>query len=164
MTRLFLLPILLSTPVLACTSANGVPDPLCTPGAIDPAVTQVNIHETICVLGYSKSVRPPLRVTYPLKRQVMEEYGLEGKAPRLFEGDPLIPIEIGGCPGPDRDCDFHANYWPQAWAEPNGAHDKDRIENALHRLVCSDRMPLAEAQHRLSTDWRHALDDQGEGP
>ena len=29
-----------------------------TPGAIDPRVTQDNIHETICVRGYTRTVRP----------------------------------------------------------------------------------------------------------
>ena len=63
-----------------------------------------------------------------------------------------------GSDGADRGCDFHANYWPEAWDGPDGAHEKDAIENQLHRLVCSDRMTLAEAQRRISTDWRHALD------
>ena len=30
-----------------------------TPGAIDQAVTQANIHQTICAPGYSGNVRPP---------------------------------------------------------------------------------------------------------
>jgi hypothetical protein len=34
------------------------PDPRCTPGSIDPAVTQANIHRTICVSGYTSRVRP----------------------------------------------------------------------------------------------------------
>jgi hypothetical protein len=61
MNRLIFHSILLSTPALACTSADGLPDPWCTPGAIDPAVTQENLQETICVPDYSKSVRPSRR-------------------------------------------------------------------------------------------------------
>jgi hypothetical protein len=37
-----------------------LPDPSCTPGSIDPAVTQANIGSTICRPGgYTGSVRPP---------------------------------------------------------------------------------------------------------
>ena len=32
---------------------GGLPDPKCTPGAINPSVTQDNIKNTICVPGYS---------------------------------------------------------------------------------------------------------------
>ncbi len=121
-------------------------------------MTQENIHETICVPGYSKSVRPPVAVTNKMKRQVMQEYGLEGQDPKLYEGDHLIPISVGGCPGPDRGCDFHAEFWPEPWQGPDNAHDKDKIEWALQRLVCAEKLPLAEAQHRIATDWKHALD------
>ncbi len=133
---LFLILTLLATPAFACSSVDGLPDPACTPGAVDPAVTQANIHQTICVPGYSKSVRPPVSVTNPMKRQVMQEYGLGGDDPREYEGDHLIPISIGGCPGPGRSCDFHANFWPEPWTGADNAHDKDHVENALHRLVC----------------------------
>ncbi len=40
-----------------------LPDPRCTPGAIDPAVTQANIRRTICVSGYTTKVRPPAEQT-----------------------------------------------------------------------------------------------------
>jgi len=36
-----------------------LPNPSCTPGAIDPAVTQANIGSTICRAGYIDSVRRP---------------------------------------------------------------------------------------------------------
>jgi hypothetical protein len=153
-----------ASPALACTNTDGLPDPACTPGAIDPAVTQENIHQTICVPGYSKTVRPPVGVTNLMKRRVMQEYGFAGEDLRLYEGDHLVSIELGGCPGPNRGCDFHANYWPGKWQGPDGARDKDRIENALHRLACSGKLPLAEAQRRIAADWRHSLEDQGEAP
>lgn len=34
-----------------------------TPGAIDPIVTQENIGSTICVVGYTKTVRPPVSLS-----------------------------------------------------------------------------------------------------
>lgn len=154
----FLALILLASPTFACEIRDGLPDPACTPGSFDPRVTQENIHETICVPGYSKSVRPPVSVTNRMKRQVMQEYDLEGQDPRLYEGDHDVSIELGGCPGPDVGCDFHANFWPEPWTGPNGAHAKGRIEDDLHRAVCAGKLPLAAAQHRIATDWKHALD------
>jgi len=55
---------------------GGLPDPKCTPGSINPSVTQDNIHNTICVAGYSKNVRPPVSYTAPLKIKLMKSYGL----------------------------------------------------------------------------------------
>lgn len=49
-----------------------LPDPRCTPGAIGPAVTQANIHHTICVAGYTARVRPPEDVTEIEKRLSLE--------------------------------------------------------------------------------------------
>lgn len=37
---------------------EALPDPKCTPGAANPSVTQDNIKDTICVIGFSKTVRP----------------------------------------------------------------------------------------------------------
>lgn len=156
MSRLLPILVLLSAPALACTSVNGLPDPACTPGSIDPRVTQDNIHQTICVPGYSKSVRPPVSVTNGMKHQVMEEYGLAGQELRLYEGDHEISIELGGCPGPDAGCDFRANFWPEPWDGDNNAHDKDATENRCHRAVCSGVLPLADAQRQIATDWKTA--------
>lgn len=141
----------------ACTSQNGLPDPVCTPGSLDPAVTAANLHETVCVRGYSSRVRPPLKVSAPLKREVIRRYGLP-VPPRLYEGDHLIPLSLGGCPGPGRACDFLANYIPLRWRGIHNARDKDRIGWTLSRRVCSGKLSLDEAQRRIATDWRHALD------
>lgn len=51
--------ILLSLMVFSGFSVAGeLPAIDTTPGAINPAVTQANIHETICVKGYTKTIRP----------------------------------------------------------------------------------------------------------
>ena len=36
---------------------------------------------------------------------------------------------------------------------PEGAHVKDRLELRLLDLVCQGKLPLAEAQHAITTDW-----------
>jgi len=45
------------------------------------------------------------------------------------------------------------NLWPEKWEGPEGAHVKDRLEVALLHLVCKGKLPLAEAQHAITTDW-----------
>jgi hypothetical protein len=51
---------LVAGPALA---PSALPNPTRTPGAINPAVTQANIGETICMKGWTKTVRPPERYT-----------------------------------------------------------------------------------------------------
>jgi hypothetical protein len=83
----------------------------------------------------------------------MIAYGLDPKDARLCEGDHDLPIELGGCPGPGVGCDFELNYWPEIWDGPLGAHVKDQVEDAAHRLVCAGKIPLVDAQRKIATDW-----------
>ncbi len=50
-----------------CLAAD-LPDPALTPGAINPDVTQANIGSTVCVRGWTKTVRPPASHTNRLKK------------------------------------------------------------------------------------------------
>ena len=59
----------------AASAQSSLPDPALTPGAINPAVTQDDIQSTICVRGWTRTVRPPERYTYRLKRQQIRAYG-----------------------------------------------------------------------------------------
>ena len=54
------------------------PDPRCTPGALNPAVTQANIRQTICQEGWTDTIRPPESVTEPEKAASMTAYGDAG--------------------------------------------------------------------------------------
>ena len=52
------------------------PDPVKTPGAANPQVTQQNIQDTICNPHWStKLIRPPAEYTSRLKRKQLREYG-----------------------------------------------------------------------------------------
>jgi len=64
-----------------------------------------------------------------------------------FEEDHLISLEIGGNPTSEQ------NLWPQHWSAPFGAHQKDQLENKLHRLVCSGTITLVEAQQSIASNW-----------
>ena len=54
------------------------PDPKCTPGALNPAVTRATIDQTICVSGWTGTVRPSTSVTEPEKLASMVAYGAGG--------------------------------------------------------------------------------------
>ena len=51
-----------------------LPDPACTPGSYNPDVTQSTIDSTICVSGWTSTVRPPTSYTNPLKEQGIADY------------------------------------------------------------------------------------------
>ena len=121
-----------------------MPDPHCTPGALNPAVTQATIDQTICVPGYTKTIRPSESITEPEKLESMAAYGYSDRPPSDFEYDHLVSLELGGAVNDPR------NLWPESGASPN---PKDSVENALHRMVCDGQMPLAQAQHIIATDW-----------
>ncbi len=139
-------PNLSVTPEAPCHITAGLPDPICTPGATDPAVTQETIGSTICISGYSKTVRPSTSYTNRVKRERMQAYGLLGDITQ-YELDHLIPLSLGGAPA------ALANLWPEAEDGPEGATAKDRVENYLHDAVCAGRLSLVTAQEMIARDW-----------
>ena len=129
------------------------PDPKCTPGALNPAVTQNTINQTICMSGWTKTVRPSTSVTEPEKLASMAAYGARG-SPGNYEYDHLVSLELGGAVNDPR------NLWPEPEGSPN---PKDGVENALHRMVCDGEMSLMEAQHIIATAWISWADSHGYG-
>lgn len=137
----------LSTSTSICHIQGVLPDSNCTPGVADPSVTQDNIHQTICVKGYTKTVRPPVEYTNALKLQQIQEYGYTDANLRDYEEDHLISLELGGSPRDPK------NLWPEPGASPNA---KDSIENLCHEKVCSGQLSLSEVQKEISTNWQTA--------
>lgn len=126
-----------------------LPDPGCTPGALDPAVTQADIGSTICADGWTATIRPPEAITEPEKQASMGAYGLGGYLGG-YEYDHLVPLELGGAPNSPR------NLWPEPdYPNPSGydLNPKDRVEYALNGEVCDGRISLAVAQREIATDW-----------
>jgi hypothetical protein len=109
------------------------------PGAINPQVTQANISATICVRGWTRTVRPPVAYTGTLKRRQMVERHLPGR-PADYEEDHLVPLELGGHPTSVN------NLWPQPIQQ---AVVKDKTELALNHAVCAGRMTLSAAQQKI---------------
>ncbi len=147
--------ILVATAALLCSGtamAQSSSPPV--PGALNPAVTQDDLMQTVCVRGWTRTVRPPEDYTEALKHQQFDASGLraQGLGMRDFEEDHLIPLELGGNPTDP------ANLWlqPRNPADGWGADRKDDLEGALNALVCSGRLPLAEAQQAIASGWQAA--------
>jgi hypothetical protein len=128
---------------------SALPDPSQTPGMINPAVTPATIGTTICVRGWTRTVRPPVEFTEELKRRQIGTFGYGDRRLGDYEEDHLIPLELGGDPSDSR------NLWPEPRVAPGGwgADRKDELEWVLNRLVCAGRLPLREAQRAIATDW-----------
>jgi hypothetical protein len=121
------------------------PDPTCTPGSVDPAVTQANIGSTICRSGYTETVRPPESQTAHAKFDVAyPAYHIGGA--QVSELDHLVSLELGGS-------NDITNLWPELGSRPN---PKDSVENALHRAVCDGRVSLRAAQRAIASNWMTA--------
>jgi len=122
-----------------------LPDRHCTPGTIDPAVTQADIQATICVSGYTEKVRPPESQTGKFKfNEAYPAYHMT--AGTESELDHLVPLELGGA-------NDAANLWPEVGSVPN---PKDSVERALNRAICDDRIPLSRAQRAIARNWETA--------
>lgn len=119
------------------------PDPHCTPGALNPAVTQATIGSTICRRGWTSTVRPSESITEPEKFASMDAYGITGSASR-YEYDHDVPLELGGAVNDPR------NLWPEPGDSPN---PKDALEDRLRSLVCDGTLTLAVARQEIATDW-----------
>jgi len=128
-----------------CHAVGGgqLPDPGCTPGAYDPAITAA----ILCAPGYTtRTYRPPSSETSAFKWNIAEPaYGQAGVSGEL---DHLISLELGG-----------ANDASNLWVEPGPIPNvKDGTENALHAWVCAAsgaaaETRLHEAQVAIAGDW-----------
>jgi len=148
------------TPSGSCTtrSRNGflLPDPACTPGAVNPTVTIDVLRDpnfrTICVRGHASSAAE--------KNQTYQRYAIEhpdqntGQT-QTCELDHLISLELGGADTVD-------NIWPQCG--PSGAilseryfKRKDAVENFLAKQVREGKLSLADAQKGIAMDWTQFL-------
>ncbi|HEY2544415.1 MAG TPA: hypothetical protein VGH92_15355 [Gaiellaceae bacterium] len=110
------------------------------PGVLNPDVTQATVGSTICVRGWTATIRPPVEYTNDLKLRQMRAYGETG-SPSAYQEDHLISLELGGDPTDP------GNLWPEPYPR---AADVDRIENELNAAVCNGTLTLAEAQQKES--------------
>jgi hypothetical protein len=122
-----------------------LPDARCTPGSVDPAVSQKTIKSTICKTGWTATVRPPESQTEHAKFYVAyPAYHVAHSA--KSELDHLVPLELGGS-------NDITNLWPEVGKIPN---PKDTVENALKRGVCAGKITLTAAQNAIAANWTTA--------
>jgi hypothetical protein len=128
-----------STKHTGCKLRGALPDPECTPGAVMAGITV----DVVC----HQSTRERRHVEPSVHREAFAEYGFTFPQPRgAFEVDHLIPLELGG----DNTIE---NLWAQPASPRPGFHEKDHVEDYLHRRVCSGVMTLEEAQRVIAADW-----------
>lgn len=139
----------------AQVTPNTEPNPSLTPGVSrDPPLTV----EVLCATKWGQDHRA---VTEAMKASVYHAYGFTGpKDPRCIpdhpgsataktcEIDHRISRENNGA-------DDVRNLWPEPYGGPWNAHDKDRLENAVHADLCQGRKTLDQVQAAL-LDWQSA--------
>lgn len=139
----------------AAARATSPPDPSCQPGDFNPDVTQSTIDSTICVSGWTATVRPSSSYTTALKKKQIVEYGYSDTSTSDYEEDHFVPLELGGAPKSE------LNLWPEPQYGTKTAANKDTVENKLKKAVCAGTVTLADAQDAIVTDWTTALSNLG---
>jgi hypothetical protein len=134
-----------------------VPDPKCTPGAVNPSVTAAALRDprfkSECVHGDPKSADE--------KVKLYGAYGLgepeKNMGPtRSCELNRLIPLELGGANSAD-------NIWPlcgppDVMQSARYFNDKDKVDRYLVMMVKMSRMELDAAQKGVVADWTQYLE------
>jgi hypothetical protein len=151
-----------STPLAAVTSGSGctvktshgfsLPDPGCTPGAINPTVDLLILKSGKFKTGCERNVatsatkKATTYAIYTIKKPT-KNTGLT----QSCELDHLVSLELGGA-------DTLDNIWPQCG--PPGVKlakryfkIKDGVENYLAAKVKAGGITLKDAQQGIATDW-----------
>ena len=149
-------------PQQGCTPSisNGfpIPDPNCTPGAINPTLTVEVLRDrsftTTCIRDAATQEHE--------KETTYDWYNLPHPSQnsgdnQVCELDHLISLELGGA-------DTLDNIWPQCG--PSGVSleqrffkIKDIVENFLAMQVRAGRINLIDAQRGIATDWTQFLEE-----
>ena len=81
------------------------------------------------------------------KAAVYAEYGIpRTHYQRPYEVDHIVSLELGGS-------NDISNLFPEAASPRPGYHDKDRLENRLHALVCARKLSLRSVQQAIASNW-----------
>jgi len=137
--RLFFLGGLLLSFLLGASSAHELP--------LNASVRKETLSQTICMRGYTRTIRPPATITNTIKYEMLRKKGYTISAMHDFILDHKIPLSLGGAPN---NLD---NFMLQSEEE---SKSKDRVELCLSKSVCAGRLSLDEAQKEIWRDWRQA--------
>jgi hypothetical protein len=149
-------------PTQKCSTStkNGfmLPDPNCTPGAVNPSLTLAILKDTNfttkCVRD--QATQPAAKAKTYHWYQITKPTNNSGQA-QTCELDHLISLELGGA-------DTLDNIWPQCGPSHVALAKrffkrKDAVENFLAKQVRDGKMTLADAQKGIATDWTQFLDE-----
>jgi hypothetical protein len=137
------------SPALAQAAFVVLPISSVTTGAINNAVHQTNIQSTICNVGWrQKNLPSEALLNATMKKQIQQSYSIykTAKLSTLSE-NLLIPVELGG------NATSVANMWPLTKTGEFGAVVKNSFGQYLNKLVCGNKVSLAEAQFAMATNW-----------
>ena len=115
--------------------------------ALNPDVDEDTIGQTICVSGYTKSVRPATSYANGVKKRLMRAAGVDEARIGDYELDHIVPLALGGHPRK------LSNLMLQPWEGEHGAKMKDLLEVRLQSLVCRGKLDLTDAQVCIAQDW-----------
>ena len=116
-------------------------------GVANPNVTQENIHDTICIVGFTATIRPPTSYTSPLKLKLCKQQNCGDVS--KYELDHRIALTDGGAPSDPN------NLWLQPYPE---AYQKDRLEIVLNKKICNYELTLVQGQAMLKGNWKMYYD------
>ena len=130
--------------IIAATNATaGVkPKPV-----LNPAVTQATIASTICVTGWTRTIRPYVAKMKRIKAEMLARIGEPIGHRNRYELDHIVPLSLGGAPIDRRNL---------ALQPIDEAREKDAVEVCLSSLVCQGKIDLDDAQGAIWEDWRKA--------
>jgi hypothetical protein len=115
---------------------------------LNPDVTPATIRQTICVVGWTASIRPPSSYTSALKVEQLQQIGFADQNPADYEEDHRMPLELGGAPSDPR------NLSPEAHSgTPNNSYTKDTAENLARSWVCNQGADLRQVQTDFIAMW-----------
>lgn len=115
---------------------------------IDPKVTQDTLNSTICVSGYTKTVRPSVYYTNKIKKQRMLDAGIPWENRKQYQLDHIMALTLGGHPSDP------ANLQLLILKGEDGAYKKDAVSRKLNKLVCSGQIRLEDAQSCIMAGWK----------
>jgi hypothetical protein len=117
------------------------PDRACSPGAYYSGLTSA----VICSAGFRTG--PIRNVPDSVQSAVEREHGMPARSyGRAIEIDHIVSLELGGS-------NDIANLFPEPGSGAASYHEKDRLENRLHDVVCRGQMGLRGAQLAIASDW-----------
>lgn len=135
----------------ACSTTPPAPPTVVIPTEVlNPDVRPETIDQTICVAGYTASVRPATSYTNGVKLKLLRESGADAANASKYGLDHIVPLAVGGHPRNLK------NLMLQPWDGDDGAKKKDRLEKRLQQLVCSKQLSLRDAQAAIYGDWQGA--------